>query len=140
MKSYRYGFTLTCLLSLLLADGMARAQTDYPSKPVRIISDSAPGSAIDVGLRIIADGLTQHWNQQVVVVNQPGAKGTPEAVINRASADLRAVLVKPEIRDKLAARGSFVRPMTPQEVLNYINDQQTLWKPALERVAVQTQK
>jgi tripartite-type tricarboxylate transporter receptor subunit TctC len=67
-------------------------------------------------------------------------KGTPEAVINKASADLRAVLVKPEIRDKLAARGSFVRPMTPQEVLNYINDQQTLWKPALERVAVQTQK
>jgi hypothetical protein len=53
---------------------------------------------------------------------------------------LRAVLVKPEIRDKLAARGSFVRPMTPQEVLDYINDQQTLWKPALERVAVQTQK
>jgi hypothetical protein len=30
--------------------------------------------------------------------------------------------------------------MTPQELLNYINDQQTLWKPALERVAVQTQK
>jgi tripartite-type tricarboxylate transporter receptor subunit TctC len=57
-----------------------------------------------------------------------------------SSADLRAVLVKPEIRDKLAARGSFVRHMTPQELLNYINDQQTLWKPALERVAVQTQK
>ena len=79
MKSYRYGFMLTCLLSLLLAGGMARAQTDYPSKPVRIISDSASGSAIDVGLRIIADGLTQHWNQQVVVVNQPGAGGAISA-------------------------------------------------------------
>src|SRR4029450_9354947 len=52
---------------------------DYPSKPVRIISDSAPGSAIDVGLRIIADGLTQPWNQQVVVVNQPGAGGAISA-------------------------------------------------------------
>jgi tripartite-type tricarboxylate transporter receptor subunit TctC len=72
--------------------------------------------------------------QAVVVPN-----GTPEAVINKASTDLRAVLVKPEIKDKLAARGSFVRQMTPQEVLKYINDQQTLWKPAIERIAAQTQ-
>jgi tripartite-type tricarboxylate transporter receptor subunit TctC len=77
MKLYRCRFTLTCLLSLLIAGGAARAQIDYPNKPVQIISDSAPGSAVDVGLRIIADGLSQHWNQQVLVVNQPGAGGAP---------------------------------------------------------------
>lgn len=83
MKLYRRRFTLTCLLSLLLAGGTARAQTDYPSKPVRIISDSAPGSAVDVGLRIIGDGLSQHWGQQVVVENRPGAGG---AISTKAAA------------------------------------------------------
>jgi tripartite-type tricarboxylate transporter receptor subunit TctC len=48
---------------------------DYPSHPVRLITDSAPGSAIDVPVRIIAEGLSRVWGQQTVVVNQPGAGG-----------------------------------------------------------------
>jgi tripartite-type tricarboxylate transporter receptor subunit TctC len=52
----------------------ARAQT-YPTHPVRIITDSAAGSAIDVPIRIIADGLSKIWGQQAVVINQPGAGG-----------------------------------------------------------------
>src|ERR1051325_1597255 len=48
----------------------------YPSGPVKIISDSAPGSAPDVILRIVADQLGQHWRQQIVVLNQPGAGGS----------------------------------------------------------------
>ena len=43
----------------------AQAQVDYPSKPVRIICNSAPGSATDVTARIVADGLSKLWNQQV---------------------------------------------------------------------------
>jgi tripartite-type tricarboxylate transporter receptor subunit TctC len=56
------------------ASGVARAQ-DYPTRPVRLISDSAPGSAIDVTMRIIAGGLSQVWGQQGAVINQPGAGG-----------------------------------------------------------------
>ena len=323
MKLHRHSFMIACLLGLMVTAGEARAQADnYPNKPVRIISDSAPGSAVDVGLRIIADGLGQHWGQQVVVVNHPGAggaisarvateatpdgytlyapalsvfltvpgkapnlplelprdfmpvgytadqpmtvavapalgvntlpelialakkkpgelsyavsgvgrlthltgellqiradiklqmvpytgssaqaisdviggripiviegytglagafqsgtlkplavaaaqrlpsapnlptvtetlpgfvavgwqvvvapRGTPEPIIKKASDDLRIVLSKPENKDKLAARGSFVRPMSPTEVLIFVRDQQVLWKPALERIA-----
>jgi tripartite-type tricarboxylate transporter receptor subunit TctC len=51
---------------------------------VQIISDSAPGSAIDVALRLIADGLTQRWGQQVLILNRPGAGG---AISARAAAD-----------------------------------------------------
>ena len=54
--------------------GGAQAQS-YPTHPVRLISDSGPGSAIDVSLRVIADGLTRVWGQQAVVINQPGAGG-----------------------------------------------------------------
>jgi tripartite-type tricarboxylate transporter receptor subunit TctC len=67
------------LLALSLAES-ALAQ-GYPSNPVTIISDSAPGSAVDTNLRIIADGLSQHWGQQVVIVNRPGAGGAISAKV-----------------------------------------------------------
>lgn len=67
------------------ASTSASAQGDtYPNKPVRLISDSAAGSSPDVGLRILAEGLSQQWGQQVVVMNQPGASG---AISARAAAD-----------------------------------------------------
>jgi len=328
MKRYRgwsIGLGLFVLAALVAAD--ARAQSDnYPNRPVRIISDSGPGSAIDTGLRIVADGLSQVWNQQVLVVNQPGAagaisaraaadatpdgytlfapalsvfltlpgkapnlpvelprdfvpigftaeqpmsigvsatlgintlpeliamakkrpgelsyavtgvgrlthltgellqiradiklqmvpysgggtsqaladiiagripiviegytglsgafqsgqlkplaiaseqrlpevpnvptvietipgfiatgwqavvapKGTPDAIARKVSDDLRKVLTTPDIRDKLAARGSYAKPMSPKEITDFVQAQQTLWKPALERIAEQT--
>ena len=70
---------LTALLGFLLG---ARAE-DYPNRPVRIITDSAPGGAIDVPVRIIAEGLSRIWGQQAIVVNQPGAGG---AIAQRATA------------------------------------------------------
>jgi tripartite-type tricarboxylate transporter receptor subunit TctC len=68
---------MIALLTMAFApSGAAHAQTDaYPNKPVRIIVDSAAGSANDVILRIISDRLTNMWNQQVLTVNQPGAGG-----------------------------------------------------------------
>ena len=65
---------------------MAEAQ-DYPNRPVRIITDSAPGGAIDVPVRIIAEGLSRIWGQQAIVVNQPGAGG---AISQRAAATATA--------------------------------------------------
>jgi len=308
-------------LSLVALTSPVGAQ-NYPDKPVRIISDSAPGSAVDVGLRTIADGLSQHWRQQVVIENRPGAGGaisarvaaeappdgytlyapalsvfltlpgkapnlpvviprdfvpigftaeqpmsvgvspklgvntlpelialakqkpgeisyavsgvgrlthmtgellqmragiklqmipytagaahalsdiiggripvviegysglagayqsgqlkalaiataerlpalpdlptvaetipgliasgwqvvvaplgTPNAVVRKASEDLRAVLVKPEITSKLVARGGFARPMTPEQAIAFVGDQQNMWAPALEQIA-----
>ena len=76
---------IACLLSALpLLDTVAAASAqDYPNHPVRLITDSAPGSAIDVPMRIIADGLSRVWGQQAVVINQPGAGG---AIAARAAA------------------------------------------------------
>lgn len=81
MKADWQWFKLTGLLLLVtLFGGNANAQsTGYPTKPVRIISDSGPGSAIDTSLRIITEGLSKHWNQQVVVENRPGAGGAISA-------------------------------------------------------------
>jgi tripartite-type tricarboxylate transporter receptor subunit TctC len=82
MHTRRRMLRASFLLLLALAALPAAAQ-DYPTRPVRLISDSAPGSAIDVIMRIIADRLTQVWGQQMVVVNQPGAGGS---IATRAAA------------------------------------------------------
>jgi len=67
-----------CILSTFILSTSAAAQP-YPSGPVKIISDSAPGSAPDAILRIVADRLGQSWGHQIVVVNQPGAGGSVAA-------------------------------------------------------------
>lgn len=55
----------------------AQAQTEpWPSKPVRIIVDSAAGSATDVAARLMAERLSHIWGQQAIVDNRPGAGGS----------------------------------------------------------------
>ena len=66
---------LCSLVALVVCSVPATAQP-YPSAPVKIISDSAPGSAPDAILRIVAERLGQAWGQQIVVMNQPGAGGS----------------------------------------------------------------
>src|SRR5215475_11275755 len=64
----------TAAFAAVARSGSARAQ-DYPAKPVRIITHSAPGGSPDALLRIVGDRLAQMWGQQVVVLNHPGAGG-----------------------------------------------------------------
>jgi tripartite-type tricarboxylate transporter receptor subunit TctC len=78
MRTSRARIALASLLLLgwsALSAAPAHAQ-DYPTRPVRLISDSGPGSALDAILRVVAQGLSQTWGQQAVVVNQPGGGGS----------------------------------------------------------------
>jgi tripartite-type tricarboxylate transporter receptor subunit TctC len=83
----------------------AGAQDAYPSKPIRIISDSAAGSSPDVGLRIVAEGLSQHWGQQVVVVNHPGASGAISARVAAEAAPDGTTLFAPALSTFLTLPG-----------------------------------
>jgi tripartite-type tricarboxylate transporter receptor subunit TctC len=87
------------------AASAARAQADYPNRPVRMISDSSPGSAVDTGLRIIADAMSKHWNQQVVLVNQPGAAGAVSAQVAAQAAADGYTLYAPALSVFLAVPG-----------------------------------
>jgi tripartite-type tricarboxylate transporter receptor subunit TctC len=61
-------------------------------------------------------------------------RGTPDAIIAKAGADLRQVVTDPDILKKLAVRGTFARPMSPAETTAFTQDEQRKWKPVLERI------
>jgi tripartite-type tricarboxylate transporter receptor subunit TctC len=48
---------------------------EFPDRPVKIIVQTAAGSALDVTARLIADPLSHLWGQPVIIVNQAGAGG-----------------------------------------------------------------
>ena len=68
----RLSVALAGLAALL--SGAADAQS-WPTRPVKVIMASAPGSAPDVIARIVTDRLAQIWGQQVLIINRAGAGG-----------------------------------------------------------------
>lgn len=66
------GAALTAFVALCSALPIAQAQT-FPTKPVRIIVATPPGSAPDIAARAIADKLGAAWGHIPLIDNRPGA-------------------------------------------------------------------
>src|ERR1700683_636654 len=76
IRGYLSRIAVPCLLALPMATSAFAQATNYPEKAVMIISDAGAGASPDVAMRIVADGLSNIWGQQAVVVNHPGANGS----------------------------------------------------------------
>jgi tripartite-type tricarboxylate transporter receptor subunit TctC len=63
------------LVSLLAFSSSGRAQTDFPSRPIKMVVPFPPGGGIDVTARIAAQAMSDVLGQQIVVQNQGGAGG-----------------------------------------------------------------
>jgi tripartite-type tricarboxylate transporter receptor subunit TctC len=61
------------LAATLAAPFAARAETTWPTRPVRIVVPFNPGGAIDAMVRVIGEALTARLGQQVIVDPRPGA-------------------------------------------------------------------
>jgi tripartite-type tricarboxylate transporter receptor subunit TctC len=61
--------------SLITGSAAAADTAQFPVKPIRIVVPFGAGSNTDVLARTVAVRMTEHWNQQVVVDNRPGAGG-----------------------------------------------------------------
>ena len=53
----------------------AAAQAAWPSRPVKIVVSTGPGSSLDLIVRAMSDKLAARWGQPVVIENKPGAGG-----------------------------------------------------------------
>lgn len=105
--------TCLCVLATVaaLADaGDARAQTNYPEQPIRIIVGFTPGVAPDVTARLLADKFTESWGKAVVVENITGAgsniatdrvaKSPPDGYTLLMGGN-SALVISPSLYDKL---------------------------------------
>ena len=105
-------FATSLIASLVLA-GTAAAQP-YPSKPIRLIIPSSPGSGVDFVSRVVAPPLSAELGQQVVTDNRAGAGG----------------IVGAEIAAKAPPNGYTLIMATPSTTINAILHKNMSAEPA----------
>ncbi|MFM9848267.1 MAG: Bug family tripartite tricarboxylate transporter substrate binding protein [Hyphomicrobiaceae bacterium] len=67
----------------------------WPSRPVRILTHGAPGSAPDLAARIWSEKLSARWKQPVLIDNKPGGDGIIAVQAMLAARDGHALFFGP---------------------------------------------
>jgi tripartite-type tricarboxylate transporter receptor subunit TctC len=62
--------------------------------------------------------------------------GVPDSIVNKLSAEVAAILARPEVRDRLVAAGTEPQSMTPQEFASFIADEQAKWRKLIADVGL----
>lgn len=65
---------IACAMSVSFAAAHA-ADAKFPTRPIRMIVASSAGTGADIFARIVAQGLTDSYKEQVIVENRTGAGG-----------------------------------------------------------------
>ena len=90
MRAFRW-LPIRCFLAVivaLLAGARVVPAADFPNHPVRVVVPFSAGGAPDVVMRIVAQALSDKWQQSVIVENRPGGNtfmGT--TAVTRSPAD-----------------------------------------------------
>jgi len=87
--SYLLRALLCCGTLVLAAPGHAESlPSNWPSRPIRLIVPTGPGTATDVMARLLADAMSRSLRQPAIVENMSGASGiVAHQSIARASPD-----------------------------------------------------
>jgi tripartite-type tricarboxylate transporter receptor subunit TctC len=108
---------VACLVFATIAWMPQGVAQDFPTRPVKIITQGAAGSGPDVVARVVFDQLGRQWGQQPVIVNAPGAGGSTSARQAAAAAPDGYTLYMP------AASAFIVMPeMFPNLPVNIFRD------------------
>ena len=87
---------LTAFFLLVAGSAPSVAQTDFPSRTVRLVVSFPAGSATDIIGRLLADRLSRTWRVSVVVENVSGAAGQiGTSRVARAEPDGYTLIVSP---------------------------------------------
>ena len=141
------------LLMIPYTGGTAQVLNDMMGKRVALAFDSYSGvaGAIELGNAVplavaSAKRMTNFPNLPTVAETLPGFEavgwqalvaplGTPDAVVQKANADLNKAMSDPETRKRLAKFGREERPMSPAETLAFIQNEQKKWAPIVAQIA-----
>ena len=83
MRYLALNLALVTVLPLL-----AHAQTNYPTKPIRLIVPYPPGAGTDFTARSVGEKITEALGQQVVIDSRPGAAATlGHGIVAKSAAD-----------------------------------------------------
>jgi tripartite-type tricarboxylate transporter receptor subunit TctC len=81
-------FVMICGAMSLVVMTQARAQTDYPNKPIKLIVAFAAGGATDLVGRLMAHGMEKELGQPIIVENKPGGgSNIGSEIVARAKPD-----------------------------------------------------
>lgn len=61
--------------------------------------------------------------------------GTPAPIVAKVSDDLIKVVSDPDFKGKLAAAGNYPSPMNPEQLLDFVNKQQAIWIPVVDKIS-----
>ena len=67
--------TFLSLAVALIGSRVARASTAYPDRPIRFVVHAAPGGWLDLTTRVVAQAMSEHLGQPVMMDNRAGADG-----------------------------------------------------------------
>jgi len=75
------------LFSLILSFNVS-ADNQFPIKSLRLLVGFSPGGASDITSRVVAQKMSEFFNQPVIVDNKPGASGmTAAMIVSKATPD-----------------------------------------------------
>jgi tripartite-type tricarboxylate transporter receptor subunit TctC len=100
-KSMSHGFSASRSLALVaaamtfaLVAAASLAQSNYPNRPIRVLTPFSAGGGSDILARLIGPQITEAWGQPVIVDNRPGGGGTLGAgIAARAEPDGYTLIV-----------------------------------------------
>lgn len=135
---------ISCLLLILVFSTFCIAQSPFPSRAIRIVVPTSPGSGSDTTARFFGEQLAQALGTSVVIDNKPGANGIIAAMaVKQAPADghtlflatnthlaVNPVVVKDLPYDPIKdfkpvsglARGMMIFVTNPQSKINTVQD------------------
>ena len=64
--------------------------------------------------------------------------GTPDAIVEKVSRDLRAALADPELQERFAKLGTEATPMSPTELRAFMQSEQKMWKPVIKQAGLKS--
>jgi len=118
----------------LVFDGFGALAGAIETETVKVLAITAPERLphlphLPTVAEILPDFVALSW------IPMLAPAGTPPHIIDKVSADLRAVLAQPGLQERLRQIGQTVRPMSPAEVTAFIDSERKKWRVIFEETA-----